>query len=69
MAFFAQQDHRQMFHFVVDCLDFVHLFFLLFFGIGDQHCWLAEAWQNSFCMSFCLISQAFQGLLTRLIDP
>ena len=47
MAFFAQQDHMRVFHFIVDCLDFMgkqmHLLFLPFFGTSDQPCWLAEA--------------------------
>ena len=36
MAYFAQQDHRRVFHFIVDCVDFMgqlmHLLFLPFFA-------------------------------------
>ena len=39
-AFFAQQDHMQVFHFTVDCLDVMgkqrHLWFLPFCGTSDQ---------------------------------
>ena len=43
-SFLAQPDHMGVFHYVVDCLDFMDdLNMIAMIGTSDRPCWLAEA--------------------------